>query len=218
MEGAELGIFMIAALWLALLLEHPRSRLHKAIASALLRRFFFGLGIGLTVVFLIYCTWGRQSGAQFNPAVTLAMLSLHCIQPWDAFFYIIAQFIGGLLGVVIAATPFWKASGHKDVKFVVTEPGKPGVAVAFAAEFVICFFLMAALRLVYQSDLLKPSIGYFAGLLLLIYITFESPLSGMSLNPARTVASAIPARSWNAIWIYLVAPPLAMWLAALLFG
>ncbi len=70
----------------------------------------------------------------------------------------------------------------------------------------------------YQSDALKPLLGYFAGFLLLAYITFESPLSGMSLNPARSVASAIPARSWKAIWIYFVTPPLAMLLAAWLCG
>ncbi len=80
------------------------------------------------------------------------------------------------------------------------------------------FILFATWRLVYQSDALKPLLGYFAGLLLLMYITFESPLSGMSLNPARSVASAIPARSWKAIWIYFVAPPLAMLLAAALCG
>ncbi len=218
MEGAELGIFMMVALLLALAFEYPRSPLHQAIASPLLRRFLFGLGIGVTVVILIYCTWGRQSGAQFNPAVTLAMLYLRRIEPWDAFFYIVAQFLGGLLGVFIAAAPFWKASQHKKVKFVVTEPGKPGVAVAFAAEFVICFVLMATLRLVYHSDWLKPSLGYFAGFLLCVYITFEAPFSGMSLNPARSVASAIPAKSWKAMWIYFVAPLFAMWLAARVCG
>lgn len=175
MEGAELGIFMIVALGFALMLEYPESRVHKAISSPLLRRFIFGLGIGITVVFLIYSTWGRQSGAQFNPAVTLAMLYLHRIIPWDAFFYIIAQFIGGWLGVVLMAAPFPKASAHPKVKFVVTEPGKPGVAVAFAAEFVISFVLLATLRLVYQSEWLKPQLGFFAGFLLCVYITFESP-------------------------------------------
>ncbi len=217
MEGAELGIFMAVALFLALALEHPRSRLHNALASPLLRRLLFGLGIGLTVVLLIYSTWGRQSGAQFNPAVTLAMLYLHRIEPWDAFFYIIAQFIGGWLGVVLAAELFRKASAHPDVKFVVTEPGKPGIAAAFAAEFIISFILMATLRILYHRDTLKGWVGYAAGFLLLVYITFESPFSGMSLNPARSVASAIPARSWKAIWIYFTAPPLAMLLAVILF-
>ncbi|MDQ3119572.1 MAG: aquaporin, partial [Verrucomicrobiota bacterium] len=218
MEGVELGIFMAVALFLALALEHPKSRLHKAIAAPLLRRFIFGLGIGGTVILLIYSPWGRQSGAHFNPAVTLSMLYLKRIQAWDAFFYIIAQFIGGWLGVVLAAAPFRQASAQKDVNYVVTEPGKPGVVVAFIAEFVISFILMATLRLVYQSDQLKPFLGYFAGFLLLVYITFESPLSGMSLNPARSVASAIPARNWKAIWIYFAAPILAMLLAAIVCG
>lgn len=102
MEGAELGIFMIVALYLTIALEHPRSPLRRTIGSGLLRRFIVGLGIGLTVVALIYCQWGRQSGAQFNPAVTLARLSLSKIEPWDAFFYIIAQFIGGWLLLVLA--------------------------------------------------------------------------------------------------------------------
>lgn len=65
---------------------------------------------------------------------------------------------------------------------------------------------------------LKPRLGIFAGLLLLVYITFEAPFSGMSLNPARTLASALPARNWKAIWIYFTAPVLAMLLAAILFG
>ncbi len=59
MEGAQLGIFMAVALFLALALEHPKSRLHQAIARPFLRRFLFGLGIGMTVVILIDSSWGR---------------------------------------------------------------------------------------------------------------------------------------------------------------
>lgn len=217
MEGAQLGIFMAVALFLALALEYPRSRLNQAIVSPLLRRFVFGLGIGVTVVILIYSSWGRQSGAQFNPAVTLSMLRLQRIQPWDACYYIIAQFIGGWLGLVLAAAPFPTASAHKDVNYVVTAPGPRGTATAFAAEFLISFVLMATLRLVHHNDLTKPYLGYAAGFLLLVYITFEAPFSGMSLNPARSVASAIPARSWKAIWIYFAAPVLGMLLAAEVF-
>ncbi len=217
MEGAQLGIFMAVALYLALALEYPRSRLNQAMVNPLLRRFVFGLGIGITVAILIYSSWGRQSGAHFNPAVTLAMLHLQRIQPWDAFYYIIAQFVGGWLGLVLAAAPFRKASAHKTVNYVVTAPGPRGTAAAFAAEFLISFILMAALRLVYHNDSTKPYLGYVAGCLLLVYITFEAPLSGMSLNPARSVGSAIPARSWRAIWIYFAAPVLAMLLAAELF-
>ncbi len=218
MEGAELGIFMAVALLLALGLDYPHSVLHTTISSAFLRRFLFGLFIGLTVVLLIYSDWGRRSGAQFNPSVTLGMLYLWRIQPWDALFYMMAQFLGGWIGVILVARCFPKSSAHADVNYVVTEPGKQGVAVAFVAEFLISFILMSTLRLVYQSDFLNPYMGYFAGVLLCAYITFESPYSGMSLNPARSVASALPSGNWTSIWIYFVAPTLAMLLAVSLTG
>ena len=49
-----------------------------------------------------------------------------------------------------------------------------------------------------------------AGALVALYIIFEAPLSGMSMNPARTVASALPAHVWTDAWIYFLAPPLGM--------
>jgi len=60
--------------------------------------------------------------------------------------------------------------------------------------------------------------GVFAGCLVALYITFEAPLSGMSLNPARSLASAIPAGDWTAMWVYFTAPPLGMFAAAFAFA
>jgi aquaporin Z len=214
MEGAELGIFMVVALYLTILLEHPHSFLRRKLKSDLLRRFVLGIGIGSTVVLLIYCQWGRQSGAQFNPAVTLARLSLSRIEPWDAFFYIVAQFIGGWLLLAIAGLPFRHKANHDDVNWVVTEPGETGTVAAFVAEFFISFLIFFSLLVTYHSPVLRPWIGFVAGVHLCLFITFEAPFSGMSLNPARTVASAVPARSWMALWLYFVAPPVAMYLAA----
>jgi aquaporin Z len=57
---------------------------------------------------------------------------------------------------------------------------------------------------------------YFAAILVAIYIAFESPLSGMSTNPARTFGPALCARYWHALWIYFVAPPLGMLAAEVL--
>ncbi len=52
--------------------------------------------------------------------------------------------------------------------------------------------------------------GLFAGVLVATYITVEAPVSGMSMNPARTFGSALVSRLWTALWIYFVAPPLGM--------
>src|SRR5262245_66518752 len=50
------------------------------------------------------------------------------------------------------------------------------------------------------------------------YITLEAPLSGMSINPARTFGSALSAQVWTALWLYFLAPPLGMLLAAELYA
>ena len=56
--------------------------------------------------------------------------------------------------------------------------------------------------------------GLCAGALVAAYITLEAPLSGMSMNPARTLASAVPAQRWTALWIYFAAPITGMLSAA----
>jgi aquaporin Z len=60
--------------------------------------------------------------------------------------------------------------------------------------------------------------GLVAGCLIACYVILESPLSGMSMNPARTLASAWPAKIWTGLWIYFTAPCLGMWLAARIFN
>jgi aquaporin Z len=55
---------------------------------------------------------------------------------------------------------------------------------------------------------------YFAGFLVALYISLEAPISGMSMNPARSFGSAIIAKNWDSIWIYFIAPPIAMLSAA----
>lgn len=214
MEGALLGIFMIVTLYLTIALEHPGSPLRRRIASDLWRRALMGSGIGVTVIVLIYCDWGRLSGAHFNPAVTLAYLSIGRIEPWDAFFYIAAQFLGGWLGLFIVAFPVRRAASHGKVNYVVTKPASHAAPVAFVAEVFISFLILFSLLQVSQQPALKPWIGVIAGLHLWAFITFEAPFSGMSLNPARSLASAIPARDFKGLWIYFAAPPLAMLLAA----
>jgi aquaporin Z len=54
----------------------------------------------------------------------------------------------------------------------------------------------------------------FAGALVAIYITLEAPISGMSMNPARSFGSALAAQLWTSLWIYFIAPPLGMLIAA----
>lgn len=135
----------------------------------------------------------------------------------DALFYMLAQFVGGLLGVLVAARILGTAIAHPSVNYVVTLPGVMGVAIAFVAELLISFGMMMMVLIVSNTPKLARFTGLLAGLLISIYITLEAPLSGMSMNPARTLASAIPAQNWMAIWVYFTAPLLGMLFASELY-
>jgi aquaporin Z len=129
----------------------------------------------------------------------------------------IGQFVGGVGGVVLVAlfVPHWMA--HPTVNYAVTVPGPAGTGVAFFAELIISFILMLTVLIVSNKKNLNRFTGVFAGILVATYITFEAPFSGMSMNPARTFGSALPANFWNSLWIYFSAPPLGMLAAAELY-
>jgi aquaporin Z len=214
MEAAELGAFMLSACAFTVLLWHPASPVHQAIANPMLRRTLTGVAMGLTAVAIIYSPWGKRSGAHFNPSFTLTFFRLGKIEPWDAFFYITAQFAGGIAGVMLAAALLGSRIGHPAVNYAATVPGPQGPWIAFIAEALIACIQMSMVLTVSNTDRLARYTGVFAAILVATYISLESPLSGMSMNPARSFGSAVPARLWNSLWIYFTAPPLGMLLAA----
>ena len=214
MEAAGLGFFMISAGLFATILEHPDSLARQAIADPVIRRVFMGTAMGLTAIAIIYSPWGKQSGAHINPSVTLTFFWLGKMAKWDAVFYILAQFVGGLAGVLLVAGVIGEWLAAPQVNYVVTVPGTGGFGIAFFAELMISFFLMMVILFVTNTKSLARFTGIFAGVLIASYIALEAPLSGMSMNPARTFASALPAWIWSAFWVYLIAPPLGMLLAA----
>jgi len=214
MEGAELGLFMISACIVTTVLDHPASPINRLIPDPLLRRMLIGIAMGLTAISIVYSPIGKQSGAHFNPSVTLTFLRLGKVKPWDAFFYVIAQFAGGLAGVLIAALIIGNEISHHSVNHVATVPGMNGPLVAFLAELVISFVLMSVVLVVSNTKNIARFTGLFAGVLVATYITIEAPISGMSMNPARTFGSALPSQTWTYLWIYFTAPPIGMLLAA----
>lgn len=214
MEAAGLGVFMISACGFGALLEHPASPARQAIDSAFVRRVWMGLAMGLTAIGLVYSPWGKQSGAHLNPSFTLTFFRLGKVKGRDAFFYILAQFVGGLAGVVFMSLVLGGVLAHPSVNYVVTVPGAGGIAFAFAAEIAITFILMFVVLRVSNHAHFANFTGLCAGVLVAAYITFEAPLSGMSMNPARTFGSAVPAHLWTAWWIYFTAPIIGMLAAA----
>jgi aquaporin Z len=211
-EAAGLGVFMLIAGICVMLVDAPGAI--RTIASPDIRRALIGIAMGLTAIAIIYSPWGRRSGAHLNPAVTLTFLRLGKIAPADALFYVLAQFAGGVTGTLLLTALVGERFTLPPVAAVATLPGSRGEAAAFAAEVAIAFGLMATVLAANASARLMRWTGVCAGTLVALYIAIEAPLSGMSLNPARSVASALPSGLWHGIWIYLSAPLLGMLLAA----
>ena len=216
-EGWALGMFMIAAGSITTLFDYPGSPVSRALRDSDVQRALIGVCMGLTAIALIYSPWGKRSGAHMNPAVTLTFLRLGHIARWDAFFYIVAQFAGGTVGVLLVMVTLGEAFVQPPVRYVATVPGAHGVAVALVAEFVISFLMMTTILHLSNSRRLMRYTGICAGILVATWITVEGPLSGMSMNPARTFASALPGNVWTAFWIYALAPIAGMQAAATLF-
>jgi aquaporin Z len=210
MEAWGLGVFMVSAGLVTTLLEFPGSPLNAALADADLRRVLIGIAMGATAMAIVYSPWGQRSGAHLNPAVTLAFLRLGKVAPADALFYVLAQFVGGTLGVLLALQLLGTAFSEPPVRYVATEPGPAGRGVALVAEFSISFGLMGTVLLVSSSERCARWTGVCAGILVALFIGLEAPLSGMSMNPARSFASAAPAQLWSHLWIYFVAPVAGM--------
>jgi aquaporin Z len=216
-EGWALGTFMVSASLFTLWFEKPGSPLNHAIVNGDVRRALIGLAMGVTAVLLIYSPWGKRSGAHMNPAVTAAFFSLGRIDVRNAVFYIAAQFIGGALGVLLVWSVYGDVFAGPPVSFIATLPGRAGTGAAFAAELAMSLAMMLTVLIISQHARWSRFTGVAAGILVASFISFEAPLSGMSINPARSLASALPGGMWHAFWIYLTAPILGMWIATRLF-
>jgi aquaporin Z len=214
-EAALLGAFMVSACCFGVLLEHPDSPVHRAVGDPFLRRVLMGLGMGATAVAIIYSPWGGRSGAHINPATTLTFWRLGRIRGADVAGYVGAQLVGAVVGVALASALLGSRLAHTSVSFVVTRPGQWGSLVALVGEIVISAILMAVVVMLGGSRLARFT-GLVVGLLVATYITVEAPISGMSMNPARSFGSAWGAGQWDGFWIYVAGPLLGMSLGATL--
>jgi aquaporin Z len=213
-EATCLAVFMVSAAGFSTLLRHPSSPLSGWNAPPLVQRIPMGIAMGLTAIALIYSPLGRRSGAHMNPAVTLTFLRLGKVAPRDAIAYVAGQFVGGFVGIWAATWLFRGLPSHPSVHYVATVPGAMGSLLAFIGEAAISFGMMSMVLTVSNAPRAARFTGLGAGLLVAAFIVFEAPLSGMSMNPARTLAPSLLAHTAGTLWIYFTAPLLGMLIAA----
>ena len=208
-EGWALGMFMISASVATVLLYDPRSPTFGLIENEFWKRALMALAMAGTAAAIIYSPWGKRSGAHMNPAFTLSFWVMGKINTVDAVYYALFQFVGGLCGSLLSYVLTGGLLADPRANWAVTVPGPQGVAAALFSELIIAFILMFVVAVMLNSKF-DQLIGIVAGGLIFLYVLYKSPYSGFGMNPARSFSSALPADTWTAFWVYLIAPPTGM--------
>jgi aquaporin Z len=186
------------------------------IANPMWRRLATGLLFAGGATAVVYSPLGQRSGAHLNPAITLAFWSLGTIGARDAAAYVIAQVFGAILGVAAAAAAWPELV--RSVQFAATVPGDGWHWTgAFVAETIATFLLAFTIFVCINKPRLAARTGVIAGTLVAVLVTIEAPVSGTSLNPARSLAPALLVPIFRDQWVYFVAPVLGAIIAARMF-
>lgn len=216
-EALGLAIFMISACFFSAMLFSEKSEWYHALPNEVIKNVFIGILMGATALFIFYSPWTSPSGSHINPAVTLTFLRLDKMCRYDAMFFILFQLIGGTVAVFIMQLLMGSILTASPVNSAVTVPGKAGMWWAMIIELIIAFITMSMVLFTSHHDKLKKYTRIFAGCLVCIWVIVAGPVSGFGMNPARSFASALPANTWTAFWIYLLVPFAGMLLAAEVF-
>jgi aquaporin Z len=211
-EALGLAIFMISACFFSAMLFSEKSSWN--ISNAMVKNIFMGIAMGSTALFIFYSPFTAPSGSQINPAVTLTFLRLDKMCKYDAIFFVLFQIIGGTIAVFIMQRLMGSILIEPPVNSAVTVPGKNGVWWALVIEMIIAFITMSMVLFTSNNDTLKKYTRLFAACLVCTWVIVAGPISGFGMNPARSLASALPANTWTAFWLYVFVPLIGMLLAA----
>ena len=178
------------------------------------------LAFGFVLLALAYA-FGSVSGCHVNPAVTLGMVVSRRMAPVEGVLYWVAQFVGGLLGAllikfvvdqnVVDRTGNLGANGYDNEAFPITQTG------AFVAEIVLTALLVLVVLNVTRSELVPAGFaGLPIGIALAVIHLAGIPLTGTSVNPARSFGPAVVegGQAWSQLWLFILAPLIGALIAA----
>jgi aquaporin Z len=193
-----IGVSAVAFMW------GPGSPV-PVVPNGALRRLLTGIMFAGGATAVVYSPLGQISGGHINPAVTLAFWWLGKVPTRDAVIYVVMQFAGAFLGAWAAGLAWGPLT--TGVAYAVTVPGEGySQAGAFAAETIITFLLVFLIFVCVNKPKIAPKTGIIAGSLVAFLVMVEAPMTGTSLNPARTLGPAVLAPNYTALWVYFAGP------------
>ena len=168
------------------------------------RRFITGFLFGTTGASIALSPIGERSGAHINPIVTLAFRLMGKIDLRTALGYVVAQLAGAVLGSLPLLA--WGSMG-RSVAFGATLPG-PGYSTqtVLLGEVITTFAMVTLLAVFLGFRRLRPFTPALFPFLYAVMVYAESPISGTSTNPARSLGPAIVSGQWGGWWIYWAGP------------
>jgi aquaporin Z len=181
-----------------------------------LRRLATGILFAGGATAVVYSPLGKRSGGHINPAVTLAFWKLGNVPGRDVPWYIAAQTLGAIAGTTAAAI-VWSDLA-RSVQLAATVPGQGWTwAGALLAEAAATFALVFLIFVCVNKPSLAARTGIIAGSLVAVLVMIEAPVSGTSVNPARSLAPALLVPLFRDQWIYVAGPMAGALLAAIAY-
>ena len=167
---------------------------------------------GLVIMAMIYAT-GHLSGAHINPGVTVAFTLTRHFPLRDALVYIPAQLVGATAGAGV----LYAAWTDKPAHLGATLPSV-GAGQAFLYEVVLTSFLMfVVMAVATDTRAVGASAAIAIGGVIGLDALFGGPVTGASMNPARSFGPALVSGEWHDFWVYALAPPVGAIVGALLY-
>ena len=180
------------------------------------RRLITGFLFGTTGALIAISTVGTESGAHINPVVTLGFWMFGKLGSRIALGYVLAQLAGAIIGSIPLL--FWGSMGQS-VAFGATLPGEGHTTVTvLMGEVITTFALIAGLCIFLGFRPLRPFTPALFPFLYAIMVYVESPISGTSTNPARSLGPAIISGQWDGWWIYWIGPVIGMLMGVIVFS
>lgn len=173
-----------------------------------------GIGIslvfGLVIMVMIFAV-GSVSGAHFNPAVTLGFLAMGDFKKKEVAPYLIAQFAAAIIASALHFQIFPDTPTFGETLPTI------GITNSFILELICTFFLMLVILMVVSDEGAKPFAAIAIGGTVGLEALFAGPMTGASMNPARTLGPAIASGNYEGLWLYMAAPVAGALLAVLAY-
>ena len=155
---------------------------------------------------------GKLSGGHINPAVTLALWAQGKMLHFDLGGYILGQFLGAITGTLLVVLLWRGQAASVGVGMTVPGTGYP-LWMVFLVEVSLTFLLVLSIFFFVSSHRLMRWTPLMVWILIAVMVWLAAPISGASLNPARSFGPALVSWSWHEQWLYWVAPPFGALLA-----